>query len=212
MKTIFRILTIFFTTTITYGQTVTITPPNEANNRFATEYFTSIIRPGLSLNGFDNGGDDSKGLGLKQILNEALTGNTYIINKLNIILNAAKSELKKVNPTQSQIETNSRILQYTAFEALASYVLEQNNIDSIMSRSQGLNIRSHAVAVADLRQKMLFFTDKPASYMVTTRKDYVNNVKSYQNIARAMDLYLALESAYKYWDYAEWNGDTPNFL
>ena len=40
-------------TGIAVAQTVTTVPNDVANDRFATEYF-SVIRPGLSLNGFNN--------------------------------------------------------------------------------------------------------------------------------------------------------------
>ena len=54
------------------------------------------------------------------------------------------------------------------------------------------------------------FTD--GSYLVTDRNDYVKNVKSFENIARAIDLYLALENAYKQWDQAEWNDTNSTTL
>ena len=133
------------------GYYVSTVPNDVANDRFATEYFT-IIRPGLSLNGFDNGGNDSKGLGLKQVLNKGLAGDSYIKAKLTAIFNEADDDFTVQSPNDDQVERYSRILQYTAFEALASYVLEHNGIDSSISHSQGLNIRSHAVAVVDLKQ------------------------------------------------------------
>ena len=135
------------------AQTVATVPSDAANNRFATEYF-SVIRPGLSLNGFDNSGSTSRGLGLKQVLNEALSGDVYINNKLNAIFNDANNPLQTNNPTQDQVLTNSRILQYTAFEALTSYILEENGIDPAT-----LNMRDHADAMANLKSKLLFIND-----------------------------------------------------
>jgi hypothetical protein len=144
---LFFLLTI---TGITFGQTVPTVPTGTGNDRFLEEYHSSMIRPGLSLNGFDNGGNDSTGLGLKQVLNEALSGDTYIKDKLNEIFDRVRDDFYYSNPTDNQIESNSIILQYTAFEALASYVLEHNNIDSVDSNTNGLNIRSHSTAVDDL--------------------------------------------------------------
>lgn len=153
------------------AQSITNVPTDIGNDRFTTEYF-SVIRPGLSLNGFDNGGNEAKGLGLKQVLDKALSGDTYIKDKLNKIFEDARLNISTNNPTDDQIETNSRRIQYTAFEALASYVLEHNSIDSVDSNTNGLNIRSHDVAVADLKSKLLFVSSNGASYMVKNDDDF----------------------------------------
>lgn len=134
MKIYSKILLIIFIigTGKAKAQTVTSVPLDTGNDRFVTEYF-SVIRPGLSLNGFDNTGSTSHGLGLKQVLNAALSGDVYIKSKLNRIFNEADDNFTVSNPNNDQIEIYSRILQYTAFEALASYVLEENGIDSTTS-------------------------------------------------------------------------------
>ena len=118
----------------TLGQTVTTVPSDSGNNRFGTEYF-SVIRPGLSLNGFDNTGDEDKGLGLKQVLNLALAGDTYINGKLDKIFETSKVNLIMNNPSDDDIYENSRIAQYTAFEALASYVLEHTTASTSLRDS-----------------------------------------------------------------------------
>jgi len=195
-------------TELTFAQTVTNVPSDTGNDRFATEY-QSVIRPGLSLNGFDNTGATSKGLGLKQVLNAALSGDTYIKNKLNAIFSLSIESLQQSNLNDNDKEDNSIILQYTAFEALASYVLEENGIHQGASNSNGLNIRSHSTVMAELQSKFLFVSSYSmtpvqggTSYLVrddrlvSHKGDYVKNVKSFQNIARAVDLYLALENAY----------------
>ena|GEM_PF-1176530 len=206
------------------AQTVSSIPADVSNDRFATEYF-SMQRPGLSVNGFDNSGDENKGLGLKQVLNLALNGDEYISDKLDDIFTISDDPIVSNNPNDDQIENNSRILQYTAFEALASYVLEENGINQSMSSSFGLNIRKHSDIMPELKSKLIFVSsysiyqsqDQTVTSVYDTRMvkkdgDYVKNVKSFQNIARAVDLYLALENAYKEWDYNEWLNSNSNIL
>lgn len=93
MKTKFgiQLITTFIIATGTlFAQSVTTVPTDTGNDRFLEEYHSSIIRPGLSLNGFDNFENYysvtiHNGEGLKQVLNAALSGNTYIKSKLNKI-------------------------------------------------------------------------------------------------------------------------------
>lgn len=71
-----------------------------------------------------------------------------------------------------------------------------------MSNSAGLNIRKHSDAMADLKSKLLFVSSYTITQvqgsasqrvrddrLVSHKGDYVKNVKSFQNIARAVDLY-----------------------
>ena len=226
MKTIIRMLLTTYLLMIgaANAQTVSSIPADVSNDRFATEYF-SMQRPGLSVNGFDNSGDENKGLGLKQVLNLALNGDEYISDKLDDIFTISDDPIVSNNPNDDQIENNSRILQYTAFEALASYVLEENGINQSMSSSFGLNIRKHSDIMPELKSKLIFVSsysiyqsqDQTVTSVYDTRMvkkdgDYVKNVKSFQNIARAVDLYLALENAYKEWDYNEWLNSNSNIL
>ncbi len=97
------------------------------------------------------------------MLNAALSGDIYIKEKLDEIFLISVINLEDDNPSNEQIEINSRILQYTAFEALASYVLEHNGIDTSISRSLGLNIRTHDDAMADLREKLIFISELNSS-------------------------------------------------
>lgn len=54
-------------------------PPNEMNHRFYRDVF-HMKRPGLSINGFDNGGNNSHGYGLKQIISNFL--NSLVTNNI----------------------------------------------------------------------------------------------------------------------------------
>jgi len=49
------------------AQTSLNVPNNVKNTRFYSDVF-NVKRPGLSINGFDDGGNHSKGYGLRQIL------------------------------------------------------------------------------------------------------------------------------------------------
>lgn len=164
MKNILETILIVSIATVStaFGQTVTSIPNDTANDRFLIEYH-SVIRPGLSLNGFDNTGSTSNGLGLKQILNSALAGDVYLKDKLRVIFSDADNSLENASYSDAIIEFNSRIIQYTAFEALASYVLEHNGIDTSQSRPLGLNIRTHEDAIADLRAKLIFISELNSS-------------------------------------------------
>jgi len=63
---------------VTLGQTFNSMPNNTINTRFYKDVFRAggpydygnytIKHPGLTLNGFDNGGNNSHGYGLKQVL------------------------------------------------------------------------------------------------------------------------------------------------
>jgi len=193
MKYIIGVQLIFslFITEITFGQSVTTVPSDTGNDRFMTE-FQSVIRPGLSLNGFDNGGNDSKGLGLKQVLNLALAGDPYINAKLEDIFDVSGIPLARTNPNNEDIEENSRILQYTAFEALASFVLQHNGFLPGLPSQTNWNIRSHLAAMADLKSKLLFVSSYTITQvqggasqrvrderMIKQDSDYVKNVKSF---------------------------------
>lgn len=160
MKNLFILFVLLFPflTETVIAQTITTVPVNVANNRFLTEY-QWVVRPGLSLNGFDNSSTTSRGLGLKQVLNAAFEGDNYFKVKMSIVLEDAKLNLIQTYPSNDEIEINSRIIQHTAFEALASYVLEKNGISPTIAAQHGIVIRPHAVAMADLRAKLLFVSE-----------------------------------------------------
>jgi len=206
-----------------FAQVITTVPSTKGNSRFFTETYSSVKRPGLSVVGFDNGGDNSKGLGLKQILNEVYTTGTNEEKTLFLnILVISKENIVSNPTTQSQIQTNSNILQYLAFEALCSYVLENNGITPAISNSTyGIPIRDyHTVLLAFKNDINTILSHCSESYfdesgkfyegstvLVEDSGDYVKDVDSYQNIARAIDLYLALENAFD-----KWNGNTDELL
>jgi hypothetical protein len=151
MKTkaiLFILVTLCTLSTVSYGQKATPwvindVPPNEINNRFLNDVISGLNRPALSIVGFDNSNDHSKGYGLKQVLNHTYSSpvNEEQKDLFERILIIANQSIE-FNPTDREhYQANSNILQYRAFEALASYVLEQNGVNP---NSFGIPMRSQS--------------------------------------------------------------------
>lgn len=195
------LLGLFFTTSL-FGQVVIDVPPNEPNSRFLNESPAISMRPGLTINGFSN--DNGHGLGLQQILNEALESrNSDSYESVSDILNKAKESVS-TNPAVSQVTNTTNIIQYLAFEALASLILEQNGVSSGESNSTyGLNIRGHTIVMSELKNALTMLTANDKLVRKNPDNplfdDYLNALRSYNNMARAIDLYLAVENAYEYY-------------
>lgn len=198
-----------FITATSQAQIVSTVPSNTPHNRFTEEILMGMERPGLSVIGFDNGGNNQYGYGLKQILNIAYsTSSNPTKDIIKSILQLSNNNL--LSPTSDGvIENNSNYLQYKAFETLASYVLEHNGIDSTTSNNTyNIPIRTHTVAINDFTQSIMSVVNN----LTGSEDDFVKDVRSFANIARAIDLYLALENAYKEWDFSEWNNANSTIL
>ena len=166
------------------------------NARFYPVYVAPTRHPSLSLNGFDCATSPTgctSGLGLKQILAEAASdgSNEPVEAVYDEVVDLAENGAYSPQPSsRSEIQANTRRMQALAFEALASYVLEQNpGCDP-----SAFGLRDHATAVGELRTALL-------------NGDSWRIVKAYNNdevkwpwlvgsAARTLDLYLALENAY----------------
>ncbi len=192
------------------AQVISNTPLTTGNSRFTVEVFSEIKRPALTLVGFDNQGNHSKGYGLKQVLNLAyVVGSSEQKIFINEILGISNDSIN-INPsTRNDYNTNSNILQYRAFEALASYVLEKNGINSTTSNQvYGIPMRDHQIVLSEFKNDILLLvnSDKLARLFVNSEgnSDYVKDVGYFKSIANAIDLYLALENAYGLWDQQEW--------
>lgn len=189
-----------------FGQIISDIPPNEPNTRFTDDLPLISMRPGLSIAGFSNEG--KSGLGLEQILNNAAASESSSTYQLvSEILDKAKEPIS-LNPETDQVEYTTNILQYMAFEALASVVLEQNGISSEeANNAYGLNIREHSSIMTALKNALTILTenDKLVRKIPGNEPfdDYLNALRSYSNTARALDLYLAIENAYQYYSLDE---------
>ena len=194
-------------------------PPTVLNARFFPVYIAPTRHPSLSLNGFDCATSPTgctSGLGLKQILEgyDPLSANDPITFPFSQTLFLAQNGSYEGSPSsRSEIQANTRRMQALAFEALASYVLEQNpGCDP-----SAFGLRAHATAVQELRQALT----NGASWRI--EKDYNNDGVKWPwllgNAARTLDLYLALENAYEYYGNQghqpstdEYSGTTANWL
>jgi hypothetical protein len=186
----------------TQAQILLNMPNNTKNTRFYTD-INNIVRPALSIVGFDNGGDNSKGYGLKQILNRLYDQGSYnqsaidlMVSDYDQIVGISKELLTDPfnDPKRSKITAvnrNSNILQCRAFVALARYVLYKNGrTDQVEGTTN--DAKSYEDAIADLHTA--FF--KPKDWLLpngNSESDQGKWTRSMDNYARALDLYLALE-------------------
>lgn len=209
------------------AQTLTNIPNNGPNTRFGSQdvFSNNIVRPALSIRGFDSStlsGGSNNGLGMKQILEGYLSEDERFVDILEqILIPEANSNL--ITPSGSledkrkDMDINSRITQSRAFVTLATYILEKNGYSS---ESQSAFGKTHAVALDSLRSALLnppsgnhigldLVTDESwteneniesiATSLLNGELDPVKFNESLANMARALDLYLALENAYKYY-------------
>ena len=183
-------------------------PEWRGNTRFLTTHFP-VKHPSLSLNGFDCASNCSQGYGLKQVL-EKIYGSTpdsrMQATWKKILDQARKPPLGASSITApGHVRSNTEILQARALVALASYVLKQNGIDPTNPATNveiSLRMPSAEVAVDALTAALMDFGAweiRPAVF-----DDAIKWTTTLMNIARAMDLYLALENAYYEYDALEY--------
>ncbi len=170
------------------GQVISLPdlPPEVANNRFAGDLIFGIDRPSLTLNGFDCGASCGNGLGLRQILEAALP-------RTELEAQVAQAALAIFAPANwDEANQNAARLEAYAFVALASYVVESNG-----HPSQTLGLPDHAVAAQRLRGALV----NPSNWQISKGldDDLIRWTTHYMSMARALDLYYALENAYCYY-------------
>ena len=96
---------------IALGQTFNSMPATVNNYRFYNDIFSpveagyTVGHPGLTLNGFDNGGDNSHGYGLRQILQILYTKGEDPLMEANYNQIVTISQLKFQNPASSVYNT-----------------------------------------------------------------------------------------------------------
>ena len=164
-----------------------------------------LRRPALSLTGFDNtepGYNAAHGLGLKQVLELVYNDEDLLVSKVfdEIIETANTVQLDPYAldfgpDRRNRHDQNTNILQCRAFEALVTFVLERNGYDP---ESPDFGLRSHEEARDALLQAL---TNPPGGNLIYDGNqllidDFVRYPRSIGNVARAIDLYLALENAY----------------
>lgn len=190
----------------TQAQAVNDVPPDKPNSRFMDDSVFHTMRPGLTFAGFS--GETRNALGLKEILNRAAEfPGDPVHDTLSRILTLSKQPHPH-DPPFHQIEYTSNILQYLAFETLAALILEQNGISSHQTENlYSLPFRSHDTLMPLLSSALTFLSenDKLVPKLPGDQPfdDYLDALRSYNNIARTVDLYLGIENAYAYYDLDE---------
>ena len=163
-----------------------------------------VRRPALSIVGFDNtepGYNSDHGFGLKQILDRRYNRNEPLVaDVFDRLIELAHEE--QVDPytfpsivdRRIQLDENTNILQARAFEALVTFVLELNGYGP--GDLPGPGLRSHGEAMASFKEALV----QPAGGVLIVGDDLIDDFvkwgRSIGNVARAIDLYLALENAY----------------
>lgn len=204
-------------------------PANGPNTRFnQSDLFpNNTFRPFLSIRGFDsqtlpNG--NNFGYGLKQVLeihiNSSNESVSSVVNALRDTASIAFTSLTgNLENKMNQINRNTRIIQAKAFVALSTLVLEQNGYAALSQDSLDGFGKPHSTAMAELKDAlvippggMLMAGDLVVSAAKNDTEnafaillgmadglDPVHATRSLNNIARALDLYLAIENAYAHY-------------
>lgn len=176
-------------------------PPWQTNDRFRKS--ARIRHPGLSLNGFDCGDNCDIGYGLKQVLEKVYGSETEteVQTVFNAIVEQAKEDFQDTSKFE-HIRDNTGRLQARGFVALASYVLENNDYDpTILNPS----LPPADVAVKNFKTALM---ERKWKLIIDQQNDGVKWATPVMSIARTIDFYLALENAYKHYDYVEYNNAT----
>jgi len=182
-------------------------PAWEGNDRFYNDVISEVKHPSLTLNGFDSGAPGG-GFSLKQVLEEVYSSSAdssvKIVYSKIIGLAANNADFHPSPSSRSDIIENTRRMQARAFMALVTYVMKRNGEgDELESLPD--NIETPDKAADRLRSAL---TNTDAWRIVKSWKaDGVKWSTVLENMARTLDLYLALENAYCY--YGD-QGHTPS--
>jgi len=192
-------------------------PDNTSNARFYTDYYSSkIVRPALSIRGFDSEAQwqntvaSEYGYGLKKIIGKSNQIEVELL--LEDIVD--ESEAFFVNPSGSTkdkvsiINANARIVESKAFMALLGYVLEKNGLDySAVGLVSTKTPRQYLDEVTNYLLNpsggLLFgmeLVQQTFDDTILGDVEPIHTLSSNMSIARTLDLYLAIENAYKYYE------------
>ena len=175
-------------------------PPNLPNTRFYKDLL-AIHRPALTFVGFDNGGDHRHGFGLKQVIERAQNENDLSNHIIRKISETALENIWRRNSGKAQKALhipnhNANVFQARCFVALLTLILEENKVS--IPHVGGL---SHVEAMKDLIDVVRAGNEVPLfANEVDTDLDRVKWTRSLMNMARGIDLYLALENAYAFYE------------
>lgn len=186
-------------------------PATTGNTRFFRDAFR-VRHPSLSLNGFScaalDAGGCAYGLGLAEILHAvyAEEPDPAIKEIYEQVLDLASRDLV-LHPTErSQIIENTNRMAARAFVALVAYVLAQNgnDLDALNARTR-FDLPRPADALRQFKEGLL----EPDVYSVAPAldDDAVKWSSVVPNVARALDLYLALENAYRHYGHPDYDDE-----
>ncbi len=184
-------------------------PANRQNTRYFTDDF-NIPRPALSMRGFDNQKNDAfhnqysnTTYGVKQVLERvygldgipAEQSVRQVYRQIIVQYNLNGRTLKPFTSNDNK-EFNSSVLESRAFLALMSFIIEKNPAVFSTAIDTIGNMPTHAEAMdslmAALRRKQDYFTSHGSG-------NAWKRSTALMKVARAVDLYLALENAYTKW-------------
>ncbi|MFK7845401.1 MAG: hypothetical protein AB8G77_08875 [Rhodothermales bacterium] len=183
-------------------------PPNKPNTRFFEDAFARS-RPALTFAGFDNGGDHQFGYGLKQVIERGLNVDSVEHQIIQFLLDRATldpsvKDSQEANAKTFAVNRNSQVFSARCFIALLTLILEENK-----QSLPGIELISHQSSMEMLRASLLTDTRAHPLYAneILSGPDRVKWTTSLANMARGLDLYLALENAY-----AHYNKDDSSLL
>ncbi len=189
-------------------------PATTGNTRFFRDAF-DVRHPSLSLNGFRCAALDScaYGLGLAEILHAVYADepDPAIKEIYEKVLDLAAKDLVLHPSERRQIIENTHRMAARAFVALVSYVLAQNGNDlAALNARTPFDLPTHAEALQRFKEGLL----EPQVYSVaeSLNDDAVKWPSVVTNVARALDLYLALENAYQYYGHPDYDDEEATGL
>ncbi len=191
-------------------------PATDGNTRFFEDRF-AVRHPSLSLNGFScvglEPGGCAYGLGLAEILHAvyADTPNPAIKTIYETVLRLAEEDLVLDPTARRDIIENTRRIQARVFVALVSYLLERggNDLGALNTRTEP-DLPSHEAALRRFKEDLL--QENAFAVNRSINDDAVKWPAVVTNVARAVDLYLALENAYRHYDDPDYDDENATRL
>ena len=184
-------------------------PASVPNTRVTSDWLATQ-RPALSANGFDCAdGNCDEGLGLKQIVEQAFAqpGDDKFRLPFNGLISLSNRELGGSDgyhlfpDGKNEYGINAVILQAWAFVAAVTYLLERNGFAPSAPGGCDMiyQLPSHSEVMTKLTTALSLSHTWQVGDAGFPNNDAIKWVSTVQNIARAVDLYLAIENAYAHY-------------
>lgn len=186
-------------------------PDDRKNTRHTSDLF-DIPRPALSMRGFDNtrtgsayhNAYSSTTYGVRQVLERAYGISPHaqeesVAEVFDDILSRSDDSFAPFT-TSGNVESNAQILESQAFMALVTFIIEENDGDAgepnifTDTIKDEFNTPSHSTARSRLLTSLEARDDFSTFY---GDNNPFKRVQALMGVARALDLYYALENAYE---------------